>query len=400
MKTPSAPDSARTGDDPCRILLLTSATGGGHNSRARALEAWLKQDYGDAVEVHIEEILERSSRILRLGVWFYNVVQRHYPRLHSVYWHVAEHFVRMQTGSVTWGGAYYRRLVSRYRPHLILSVHDSANRGYFEDARKLLGQGRVSCVTYCGEWSGGKGYSLNWLNLTADHYISRTEEAQAFALEQGLAANRARVFCNLLPPHHFQGSEKPPAAVLRQSLGLSAERLTLLFSTGMNSANRHLGWMEELLPFGDRIQCIVICGRSEAVKRKVDNWRAAHADFKVMAEGYSQRVHELLQASDAVISRGGSNTATEALFHQCPLIFDLRAGLMPQEGLTVRYFHKHQACALIRDRGDLRAVVNDWLDTPDSLEALRRNFAAIRQTDHPQELARDLVAWAREAQRA
>ncbi len=381
-----------------RLLILTSRTGGGHNARARAISEWIgKADLNEEFEIHIEEILENSSIILKFGVAVYNFIQRRFPRLHHIYWHITEAFIRTQSGGVKIGGVYYRKLIADYKPHIIISVHDSTNRGYFEDAKTLLGNNRVTCITYCGEWSGGRGYSQNWLNPIADRLYSRTEEAREYAIQNRIPPKRISVFCNLLSLKHFNSvfSVDEKRKFRSEKLKLDEGSLTLLFSTGINSANEHLKLLNEIVGLSDKVQAIVICGRSKTVMKRLLEWQRKHNQFKLHVEGYSNQLHSLMEASDAVISRGGSNTAAEALFHNCPLIFDLMTGTMPQEELTHRYFLKKKAAVVINKRGDLAKLLASWIRHPDEYNLYRSNLSALKRDDHPEDFVKELMASAR-----
>ena len=46
------------------------------------------------------------------------------------------------------------------------------------------------CVTYCGEFSGGWGYSINWIEPSVDLYFSRTPTARDFAVRKGIPRER------------------------------------------------------------------------------------------------------------------------------------------------------------------------------------------------------------------
>ena len=102
--------------------------------------------------------------------------------------------------SVAIGRGYYRDVLLGYKPHLVLSVHDCLNRGYFPFARELLGAANVRCATYCGEFSGGWGYSRNWIEPSVDLYISRTPTARDFAVKSGIPPGRAIVRGHLMRP--------------------------------------------------------------------------------------------------------------------------------------------------------------------------------------------------------
>ena len=161
-----------------RILVLTSSTGGGHDARAEAFAEWCFQLYRHEVDVRIEQMLEKSSVVNRTGVHLYNCIQRSAPWVHKFFYALVELLSFLNRSSVMLGAGYYLDVLRDYKPHLVFSVHDCLNRGYFQLARKTLGAGRVRCATYCGEFSGGWGYSRNWIEPSVDLYLSRTPTAR------------------------------------------------------------------------------------------------------------------------------------------------------------------------------------------------------------------------------
>jgi processive 1,2-diacylglycerol beta-glucosyltransferase len=140
-----------------RILVLTSSTGGGHDARAEAFAEWCFQLYAHNVDVRIEQMLENSSLVNRAGVRFYNRIQLSAPWVHKVFYAIVELLSYLNSRRVTFGAEYYVRVLQEYRPHLVLSVHDCLNRGYFQRAREVLGADQIRCATFCGEFSGGWG---------------------------------------------------------------------------------------------------------------------------------------------------------------------------------------------------------------------------------------------------
>ncbi|MCC6414624.1 MAG: glycosyltransferase, partial [Opitutaceae bacterium] len=183
-----------------RILILTSSTGGGHDARAEALAEWCFELYRHEVDVRIEQMLEKSSTIARSGVNLYNWIQKQSPWMHKVFYTVVEGLSLLNQSTVTLGRAYYLKVLTEYRPHLVVSVHDCLNRGYFQLARQVLGAANVRTATYCGEFSGGWGYSRNWIEPTVDLYVSRTPTAGDFAVKKGIPATRAKVRGILMRP--------------------------------------------------------------------------------------------------------------------------------------------------------------------------------------------------------
>jgi len=374
-----------------RVLVLTSSTGSGHDMRARAFAKWMRKLHGDTVEVRIEQVLENGSWLGRFGVWVYNTIHRYAPFLHNLFFFIVEGFIFSHSQKVSFGGRYYRNLVREFQPDLVLSVHDSTNRGFFEDARRVLDK-PVRCVTYCGEYSGGYGYSRHWVNPSADHFIARTEEARRFAVKLGIRDRASSVFQRVLPPEAFESvlSEQQRVTLIQQ-LGLAPDRFTLFLATGGFGANHHRTFLKQLLPLSAEIQVIVVCGRNEAVFESLSRWTRSHPHLKVHLEGYSNSMSEYFQIANAVVTRGGANTSTEALQFRCPMLFNSLGGLMPQERCTVRYFIRNGAAALIRRPGDLTAILRNWLHFEPEYRHLCDNLEKLRRQESPESFIRTVL---------
>jgi processive 1,2-diacylglycerol beta-glucosyltransferase len=382
-----------------RILVLTSSTGGGHDTRAQAFAEWCFQLYRHDVDVRIEQMLEDSSRLYRSGVGFYNWIQRRSPWVHKGFYAIVEGLSFLNQRTVTFGRGYYERVLLEYRPHLIFSVHDCLNRGYFQLARQLLGEGNVRCATYCGEFSGGWGYSRNWVEPSVDLYFSRTETASDYAVKLGLARDRARIRGYLMQPRAYLEvfTSADRGLYREQKLGLKPDLFTVFLATGMNGANNHLELLPALLEHADRIQAIIVCGRNLATYSDLVRWRTEHPDFSCFIDSYSDVVHRLMQASDAIVTRGGTTTCAKALHFQCPIVFNAFGGVMPQERLTVKFFRNSDAAELVQNAAQFRSLIEHWMADPGSYDRMRANFCRLRYEEDPTVLIDELVGLAEQA---
>ncbi|MEI6463073.1 MAG: glycosyltransferase [Verrucomicrobiota bacterium] len=381
-----------------RILVLTSSTGGGHDARAEAFAEWCFQLYRHDVDVRIEQMLEKSSVVNRTGVNLYNWIQRSAPWLHKLFYAVVELLSYINRSKVQFGAGYYLGILRDYQPHLVFSVHDCLNRGYFQLARKTLGPGRVRCATYCGEFSGGWGYSRNWIEPSADLYVSRTPTARDFAVKSGIPADKARVRGYLmLPRAHLEvlGTAERREFRIKQ-LGLDPDKFTVFLATGGNGANNHFALLPALLKYADRLQAILICGRDKQTYNELVHWRATHPEFSCHIEGYSEAVHLLMQVSHTIVTRGGTTTCAKALHFQCPIIFNAFGGIMPQERLTWKFFRNGAASEKIEDASDFARIIDRWMADPASYGSVRENFLKLRYEEDPTVLIDELVQLANE----
>jgi len=383
-----------------RILVLTSSTGGGHDARAIAFRRWVRKIYGWEVEVRVESMLEDSSRIARFGVAFYNFIQKHAPWLHHPYFVLVEGLSYLNRSRVTLGRRYYGEVIRNYRPHLVLSVHDCLNRGYFQEAREILGEKNVRCATYCSEFSGGYGYSRNWIEPSVDLYISRTRTAKNYAVSRyKLDPEKIIVRGHFLVPRIYE--ERLTAferhRFITERLGLRSDRRIIFLATGGTGANNHLSLLPAIKKYSEAFQVLVVCGRNNEAFLKVSNWKKNNPDLSCHVEGYCNEMHLFMQVSDLVITRGGTTTCSEALYYECPIIFNGLGGVMPQEKLTAKYFLQDEAAEIISKSSDLERLLMNWSRFPERLRDLKRRFRNMRFKDRPSEVIYDLVDLAHDA---
>jgi len=381
-----------------RILVLTSSTGGGHDARAAAFAEWCFQLYRHEVDVRIEQMLEKSSAVNRTGVNLYNSIQRRAPWIHKLFYAIIELLSWLNRSKVTFGAAFYVKVLQDYKPHLILSVHDCLNRGYFQLARQTLGADHVRCATYCGEFSGGWGYSRNWVEPTVDLYFSRTPTASDYAVKCGIPEAKSRVRGHLMRPRQLIEvmGRAERAEFQTKRLGLAPGKFTVFLATGGNGANNHFDLLPALTAHADRVQAIVICGRNKEAYNELVHWRATHPEFDCHVEGFSDIVHLYMQVSDAIVTRGGTTTCAEALHFKCPIIFNAFGGIMPQEELTWKFFRNGAASEKIESGSDFAHLMDRWMGNPAAYDTVRANFLKLRYEEDPTVLIDELVALANE----
>ncbi len=356
-----------------RVLVLTSSTGHGHNAAAAAFADWATYFFGSEVELRIEHLLENSSPVLAKAVDFYNFIQRKAPWFHHVYLNVIQPQELINPGTVSLGRKYYIQLLQEFQPHVLLSVHNFLNKGYFELGKKIIGQ-NLRCVTCCLEFQGGYGISRNWVNPHADLFCGRTEETVQAGIQMGMAPSRAMALGGLLPCRFYDPpmTEAEKINLLANQLGLQTDCFTLLLGTGGAGAQNHIHFLNNLLPLKNVVQVIALCGNNISTQEEVKAWHREHPDFNLCTLPFTNEIHKLLQVSSAIVARPGWGLPAEALHLGCPIIFNCLGGIMPQELLTVRYFMRRNMAVKIYRSSQLAPVIQKWLEQP-------KTYAQIRQ---------------------
>lgn len=375
-----------------RILILTSSTGGGHDSRAKTFRKWFEELYPNELNIKIENIIENSSLLGQIGVLLYNTIQKNFPFLHKIFWWIVELYGYLESKFLIKYNRYYYSMIKKFKPNLILSVHDCTNRGYFQIAKKILGITNVICGTYCGEFSGGYGFSHMWVEPSSDFYYCRTIDSLKFSRKIGLPDNKGNVCFNIFPPSYFK--KKLTLLKKRNFLikeGLNPNKFTIYLASGMVGSNQHLLLLNKLLLLKDKIQVIAVCGLNKNATLALKKWKLNHPDFSILIEGYSRRIASILQVSNLLITRGGSNSNAEALYWGCPPLFYNFKGIMPQEELTVKYFINNKCGIEANSINLIYKLIQKYVLDFNAYESLIRNCFNNKPTDSIKDIIHELI---------
>jgi len=100
---------------------------------------------------------------------------------------------------------------------------------------------------------------------------------------------------------------------LKKKLGLREDLFTVLIATGSFG----IGPIEETINILEGFQVIVVCGHNKGLYQRLS---AKHSAL-VNVLGLVDNMHELMAASDAMVTKPGGLSISEALVSQLPLIF-------------------------------------------------------------------------------
>lgn len=361
--------------------------------RAEALRLWTDRTLGSEIEVRVHHALEASHGLYRLGVGLYNLIQRRLPRLHHLYFNYLELAAMHGKASRILGRDKFTSLVADYSPHRVISMHAHTNHGFFDLARRALPRNRVPrCVTYCGELSGGYGFSRHWVNHRADGFVGATEEICAASRAVGMPARKILRGGFLLRPHFYSAVPRgeAEAARLAAEMGLEPDRFTVLLSTGLAGANNHLDILKPLAASGRSMQVVALCGRNRNARLAVEAFARSRTDnpLVIRALPHTERMLALKRLANVLVARPGTGATSEAIQLGLPLIHNGIGGIMPQEAITVKYCRIHH-CAYLGETPD--AIVRHILrlhDSPCVVKKLRDNLDRARPTGRPEQVVR------------
>lgn len=341
--------------DDIKVLLLFSATGGGHRSVAEALmEAFALQ--APAARVILVDLFHDCTLfpINRVGRSYQLVVQNA-PVLWRAIWRFGEDKRRL-----AWMMRLcmplvqpVRRCLREQAPDLVISVHSLLNHIPLRFLREEGNQ--APFVTVVTDWAS---VPLAWFCPQVDLCVVPNEAAVHRARAAGLSAEQMRVV-GMPVSGRFHPVERLAKPRWRQQLSLDPDQPTVLLvggGEGVGSLGEiALAVADELAAEGHG-QLVVICGRNEHLRQQLAQrmW-----PIPVTVQGFVTNMPDWMGAADLIITKAGPSTIAEALVVGLPIL--LCSFIPGQEEGNVPFVVEQGAGVYVEKPTEIARRVAEWL---------------------------------------
>lgn len=209
-----------------------------------------------------------------------------------------------------------------------------------------------------------------WIDPDTDAYAVALPETRDALLRRGVPEGRIRVTGI---PIAKQFTQAVPRAVTLQKLGLKPDIFTVLLTSGGAGVGALGRIAENLSDLGVPVQILVICGTNAGLKTRMD--RVAARNPLLKAFGFVDNMHELMDAADLVIGKGGGLTLTECLAKSRPMIvFEPVPG---QESRNADILVRYGAGVLARSVEEISKTVAQLIQNPARMAAMREGASRI-----------------------
>lgn len=375
------------------ILILSSNTGGGHQSAANALqESFLRKTKG-RLWVTISQALEEASIASRWMGQFYNYLLRNHQHAMKYYYRAIEHLKPYESSMILqWSLKYGMQLVEKVAPSALVSVHPMTQHFSAFVLKKLGLLDKVPLITVVTDPC--QGFWQGWACDAVSQYFVASTEAKEQLIEFGVESSKIAV--SGMPVHaKFKPIVTDSAKwALRQELGLHPDRFTVLMNTGWIGGGNLPALFDTLLRQApDNIQLVFLAGRNEELFHQAVQASQQSQRFPVKVVGYTQTMETWMQASDVMISKMGGLTTFEALASHLPIIGDCLTEPMPQEEGTVRYIEQQGAGCMIESPKDAVDLLHRMITEPHFYKGLHDATKRLGRPGAVDTITDDIMNW-------
>lgn len=255
-----------------------------------------------------------------------------------------------------------------YKPDIVFSTH------FFCSTVALFARDRYnfSYKIYSYMTDPVRGHNL-WVNPKIEAVIVATEEAKEYLIKQGEPKHKVKVMPFPLNKKFFEKITKTREEILLE-LGLDPSRKTLLATSGGQGIGDTSKYLKKLYLSEFPFNIIAICGKNHELYDEMNKLKAEHPSQTPMAVlGFVDNMHELLEASDLAIAKGGASTTLEVLVKRVPTIFTHSAALHEQGNID--FCVDNGMGWFVKNEKDFNAIIHEILTT-DILERYKANIDA------------------------
>ena len=367
------------------ILVLTTSAGGGHLIAARALEHALRAQAPDA-DIEVLDVLAITNVLFRkfyaggyLGLvrhapavmgWLYKTMDR--PRNEVL------DALRVWIQDLS-KRPIVQHLLQRH-PGLIVHTH------YLP--AEIVAQMRRAGQLDCPQVTVTTDYETHriWVHEPTERYYAATEDGKVYLTLCGVAPERVRVTGIPVRPGFEQMLDRHEA---RRRCGLDLNRPAVLLLCGGFGVGPTAELLRELVFMPADAQVMVIVGRNEKLRARLER-QVAGAPRPVRVVGFTDKIHEWMQAANLVVTKPGGLTVAESLACALPLV--IVDPIPGQEVGNADYLLEHGAAIKVNNARLLGHRVSALLADPARLERLRAAARAIARPHAARDIAADALA--------
>lgn len=319
-------------ENPKRVLILMSDTGGGHRASAEAIKAAFNEEFGDDYQVYVTDLWsEHTPWPFNQLPRSYNFLVKHGPLWKMMYYGTAPRVIHQSNFAAT--SVFIAREVAKglmkYRPDIIISVHPLMQH---VPLRILRGRGLLQKIVFTTVVTDLSTCHPTWFHKLVTRCYCPSNEVAQRATKAGLQPSQIKVYGLPVRPSFVRSVRPKPE--LRKELGMDELLPAVLLMGGgegmgpIEATARALGNALYDANLGEPIgQVLVICGRNKKLAGKLNSidWK-----IPVQVKGFVTKMEECMGACDCIITKAGPGTIAEAMIRGLPIILnDYIAGQVP-----------------------------------------------------------------------
>lgn len=352
-----------------KVLLLTASTGGGHAKAAEALAESLERKHPEWETVTVDSLKCISPIVDRLVTGAYLNTVKNAPNLYGRLYDLSE-----RDRSITDLSKAFNKLLSyrlcdfmdACRPSAVVCTHTFPLQ--MLSNLKCMNRINIPVIGIVTDFVSHLFWKLEGIDaLVVSHRHIRDD-----MMKLGIPGGMIHTFGIPVSAAFHEVRDKQQ---LRKELGMQ-DKPTLLIMGGSLGFGEVRNIFESLLKCGRDMELIAVTGRNEKLKLHLE---ALSQDYgkNTMILGYTNRVHDLMDLADFIITKPGGVTIAEALVKRLPIL--ITPPIPGQEERNARFLEANGAAVRLVNGESLEKVLYPLMDNPLKVRYMKEMAGLLAQ---------------------
>ena len=362
-----------------KVLIMSASTGGGHNRAAKAMKEEIEKRCinGEYITCEIVDSLKlintTMDKIISSG---YEKSAKYTPKAWGGVYKISDANIMSKhefKGNLfnSLLSSRLKKLLKESKPDLIIGTHPfpmialstlKKKYPYRNAFNSFFVPPLISVLT---DYTAHSAYIQDEI----DYYIAGDEYVREVLISEGIEDDKIKPYGIPVEKSFLEHRDKN---IVLEELGLESDKFTVLLMGGSFGAGNIKDTLKELLLIDRDFQILVITGRNESLKERLEkSLEKSSFDKNISVLGFTKDMNDILSAVDIIVSKPGGLTTTECLLKELPMIIPYY--IPGQEEENAEFLEEKGIAVWIRKKDDSSKIINYLLSNQEELENMRKN---------------------------
>lgn len=376
-----------------KVLIMSASTGGGHNRAAKAMKDEIEKKCIDGEHITCEIIDSLKlinttmDKIISSG---YEKSAKYTPKAWGGVYKMSDANIVSKheyKGNLfnTLLASKLKKLLKERKPDLIIGTHPFPMIALSTLKKKYPYRNAFNSFFVPPLISVLTDYTAHstYIQDEIDYYIAGDEYVKEVLISEGVDGDKIKPYGIPVEKSFLEHREK---SVVLEELGLAPDKFTVLLMGGSFGAGNIKYTLKELLEIDRDFQIIVITGRNETLKEKLEKSLEKYTiDKNISILGFTQDMNDILSAVDIIVSKPGGLTTTECLLKELPMIIPYY--IPGQEEENMDFLSNCGAALRTSKKFTISVLLKVLIDNPMRMELLKNNIKSVKKQNTAEDIA-------------
>lgn len=371
-----------------KILILYGSYGGGHLSAAKAIYNYIKENYED-VKIEILDCMEYINKYVNiLSTKAYTEMAKKAPWAWGKVYRSAEKgpLSKISNNSNKLMAKKLNTYLKEFEPDLIISTHPFSSNmcSYLKKKNKL----QCQIATIMTDFEIHNQWLIN-NKYTNDFFVSNEHMKEEMVK---LGINKNKIFVTGIPVSE-RFSFNFNKLDIYEEFHLNPLLKTVLFFAGGEyglGKSKTEEIFNILVSKFSNLQVIAIAGKNKEMKEHFEEIvKKANKESLVKVLAFTNKVPELMNISDLVITKSGGLTTSESLVSGLPML--IINPLPGQEEQNAEFLENNNIGVWLKKHDNIQEVLGNFINNDKQLEIFHKNALKLAKKDSTKNICKILL---------